>query len=73
MDERTARGNEITAGNGLKDKNGISISTEISERYDLEIDDAIIIDVAGEKISYIQSIREVNWKILAKFLCHWLP
>ena len=57
-------GNEITAGNWFEgSKNGISISTEISERYDLEIDDAIIIDVAGEKIeSYIQSIREVNWE-----------
>tara|TARA_Y100000816_G_scaffold133739_1_gene94515 strand:+ start:8346 stop:10784 length:2439 start_codon:yes stop_codon:yes gene_type:complete len=57
-------GNEIVAGNWFKEsKNGISISTEISERYDLKIDDAIVIDVAGEKIeSYIQSIREVNWE-----------
>tara|TARA_B100001113_G_scaffold58908_1_gene44438 strand:+ start:8388 stop:10826 length:2439 start_codon:yes stop_codon:yes gene_type:complete len=57
-------GNEIVAGNWFEEsKNGISISTEISERYDLKIDDVIIIDVAGEKIeSYVQSIREVNWE-----------
>ena len=57
-------GNEIVAGNWFEEsKNGISISTEISERYDLKIDDVIIIDLAGEKIeSYVQSIREVNWE-----------
>ena len=57
-------GNKIVAGNWFEEsKNGISISTEISERYDLKIDDVIIIDVAGEKIeSYVQSIREVNWE-----------
>jgi len=57
-------GNEIIAGNWFKDKeNGISISTEISEDYDLRINEEIVIDIAGEKIeSYIQSIREVNWE-----------
>ena len=57
-------GNEIISGNWFEDKeNGISISTEISEDYDLQINDEIVIDIAGEKIeSYIQSIREVNWE-----------
>jgi putative ABC transport system permease protein len=57
-------GNEIIAGNWFGDKeNGISISTEISEEYDLQINDELVIDIAGEKIeSHIQSIREVNWE-----------
>jgi putative ABC transport system permease protein len=57
-------GNEIIEGKWFKNKkNGISISSEISERYELKINDQIIIDIAGEKIeSYVQSIREVNWE-----------
>ena len=57
-------GNQIIKGNWFNKKNdGISISTEISERYDLKVNDELIIDVAGEKIeSYVQSIREVNWE-----------
>jgi putative ABC transport system permease protein len=57
-------GNEVIAGKWFKNKNnGISISSEISERYELLVDDQIVIDIAGKRIkSYIQSIREVNWE-----------
>ena len=56
--------NVIVAGSWFSDgKNGISISSEISERYDLRMNDHIVIDLAGKKVeSYIQSIREVNWE-----------
>ena len=56
--------NVILAGSWFSDgKNGISISSEISERYDLRMNDQIVIDLAGGKVeSYIQSIREVNWE-----------
>lgn len=56
--------NNIVAGSWFSDgKNGISISSEISERYDLRMNDQIVIDLAGGKVeSYIQSIREVNWE-----------
>ena len=56
--------NIILAGSWFSDsKNGISISSEISERYDLRMNDQIVIDLAGKKVeSYIQSIREVNWE-----------
>ena len=57
-------GNEVIAGKWFENKNnGISISSEISERYELMVDDQIVIDIAGKRInSYIQSIREVNWE-----------
>ena len=57
-------GNEIVAGTWFKEnENGISISSEISERYELELNDKIVIDIAGKRVdSYIQSIREVNWE-----------
>ena len=56
--------NEIVAGTWFKEnENGISISSEISERYELELNDKIVIDIAGNRVdSYIQSIREVNWE-----------
>ena len=57
-------GNEIVDGEWFENKkNGISISSEISERYELQVNDQIVIDIAGKKIeSFIQSIREVNWE-----------
>jgi len=57
-------GNEIVDGEWFESKkNGISISSEISERYELQVNDQIVIDIAGKKIeSFIQSIREVNWE-----------
>ena len=57
-------GNEVISGEWFaKENNGISISSEISERYDLKLKDEIVIDVAGRRInSFIQSIREVNWE-----------
>tara|TARA_A100001234_G_scaffold69532_1_gene61269 strand:+ start:570 stop:3047 length:2478 start_codon:yes stop_codon:yes gene_type:complete len=57
-------GNELVAGSWFQESgNGISISSEIAERYDLKLNDEILIDVSGRKIdSYIQSIREVNWE-----------
>ena len=42
--------------------NGVSISDEISERYELKLGDEIILKVNEELIeTYIQSIRTVNW------------
>ena len=57
-------GNNVVAGRWFDNKkNGISISSEISERYELQVNDQIIIDIAGKKFkSFIQSIREVNWE-----------
>ena len=57
-------GNEVIAGEWFaKENNGISISSEISERYDIKRKDENVIDVAGRRInSFIQSIREVNWE-----------
>ena len=57
-------GNKVVAGKWFDNKkNGISISSEISERYELQVNDQIIIDIAGKKFkSFIQSIREVNWE-----------
>ncbi len=57
-------GNQIVEGNWFGDnKNGISISSEISERYNLKLNDQISIEISGRLIeSYIQSVREVNWE-----------
>ena len=43
-------GNEVIAGEWFKNNNnGISISSEISERYDLQVNDQIVIDIADKK------------------------
>ena len=57
-------GNEIIEGEWFKNEDyGISISSEIAERYDLNISDEIIVDIAGRRIeTFIQSIRNVNWE-----------
>tara|TARA_B100001057_G_scaffold346103_1_gene347284 strand:- start:794 stop:3238 length:2445 start_codon:yes stop_codon:yes gene_type:complete len=57
-------GNQIIEGSWFgKEKNGISISNEISERYNLELKDKITIEISGKsRDSYVQSIREVNWE-----------
>ena len=39
-------GNEIVDGEWFENKkNGISISSEISERYELQVNDQIVIDI----------------------------
>ena len=44
-------------------KNGISISDQISERYDLQKNDEVIIQMEDGSIeTYIQSIRAVDWE-----------
>ena len=57
-------GNQILEGSWFgKEKNGISISNEISERYNLKLNDKITIEISGKsRDSYVQSIREVNWE-----------
>ena len=57
-------GNQIIEGSWFgKEKNGISISNEISERYNLKLNDKITIEISGKsRDSYVQSIREVNWE-----------
>ena len=64
MDGRLAEGNKIVSGEWFnKSTDGVSISIEIAERYNLKLNDKIEIDVAGKRISsFIQSIREVNWE-----------
>ena len=57
--------NEIVEGEWFQNdlKNGISISDEISERYDLYLNDEVIIQMEDGLIeTYIQSIRAVNWE-----------
>ena len=56
--------NELLAGEWFQEnkKNGISISDEINERYDLNIGDEVLIKINEELIqTYVQSIRTVNW------------
>jgi len=57
-------GNKIVEGAWFGDnKNGISISSEISERYNLKLNDQISIEISGRLVeTYIQSVREVNWE-----------
>ena len=57
-------GNQIIEGNWFGEKkNGISISSEIAERYGLKLNDKITVEISGiEKETYVQSIREVNWE-----------
>ena len=57
--------NEIVDGEWFQDnaRNGISISDEISERYDLKMNDEVIIQMEDGSIeTYIQSIRTVDWE-----------
>ena len=57
--------NEIVEGEWFQnDKlNGISISDDISERYNLKLNDNVIIQMEDGSIeTYIQSIRAVNWE-----------
>ena len=57
--------NKILKGEWFSDskKNGVSISEEISERYQLEVGDKIkVIFLDKEIITYIQSIRGVDWE-----------
>jgi putative ABC transport system permease protein len=57
-------GNKIVEGTWFgNNKNGISISSEISERYNLKLNDQISIEISGRLVeTYIQSVREVNWE-----------
>ena len=57
--------NEIVDGEWFQEgvKNGISISDQISERYDLQKNDEVIIQMEDGLIeTYIQSIRAVDWE-----------
>ena len=57
--------NEIVDGEWFQEgvKNGISISDQISERYDLQKNDEVIIQMEDGSIeTYIQSIRAVDWE-----------
>ena len=62
--EDLPEGNKIVSGEWFnQSSDGVSISIEIAERYNLKLNDEIEIDVAGKRISsFIQSIREVNWE-----------
>ena len=62
--EELPEGNKIVSGEWFnQSSDGVSISIEIAERYNLKLNDEIEIDVAGKRISsFIQSIREVNWE-----------
>ena len=62
--EDLPEGNKIISGEWFnQSSDGVSISIEIAERYNLKLNDEIEIDVAGKRISsFIQSIREVNWE-----------
>ena len=56
--------NVVSAGNWFTEDeiNGLSISSGISERYNLEIGEQIIIQMEDGAIeTFIQSIRTVNW------------
>ena len=57
--------NEIVEGEWFQNdkQNGISISDDISERYDLKLNDDVIIQMEDSSIeTYVQSIRAVNWE-----------
>ena len=57
--------NEIIDGEWFQEgvKNGISISDQISERYDLQKNDEVIIQMEDGSIeTYIQSVRAVDWE-----------
>ena len=47
----------------VEEENGISISDDISERYNLKMNDEVIIQMEDGSIeTYIQSIRTVDWE-----------
>ena len=57
--------NKIVDGEWFQEeeKNGISISDDISERYNLKMNDEVIIQMEDGSIeTYIQSIRTVDWE-----------
>ena len=57
--------NEIVDGEWFQEgvENGISISDEIAERYNLSMNDEVILQMEDGSIeTYIQSIRAVNWE-----------
>ena len=57
--------NEIIEGKWFQNdiQHGISISDEISERYNLQLNDEVIVQMEDGSIeTYIQSIRAVNWE-----------
>ena len=57
--------NKIVDGEWFQDEeeNGISISDDISERYNLKMNDEVIIQMEDGSIeTYIQSIRTVDWE-----------
>lgn len=57
--------NEIIEGEWFQNdiQHGISISDEISERYNLQLNDEVIVQMEDGSIeTYIQSIRAVNWE-----------
>ena len=57
--------NEIVDGEWFQEgvENGISISDEIAERYNLNMNDEVILQMEDGSIeTYIQSIRAVNWE-----------
>ena len=48
--DKLPEGNEVIAGKWFEN-NGISISSEISERYELQVNDQIVIDIAGKRFA----------------------
>ena len=56
--------NEVLLGEWFSGspQDGLSISYEISERYDLEVGQEVLVNLSNKKIrTYIQSVRNVNW------------
>jgi len=56
--------NQVLEGEWFSDgnKNGISVSDEISERYNLSVGDLVYLKVEDRSIkTFVQSIRAINW------------
>ena len=56
--------NKVLEGDWFSDesRNGISISDEISERYNLSVGDLVYLKVEDREIkTFVQSIRTINW------------
>ncbi len=56
--------NKVLEGNWFSNENvnGISISDEISERYNLDVGDIVLLKLENKNIkTFVQSIRTVNW------------
>ena len=56
--------NEVLLGEWFSGspQDGLSISFEISERYDLKVGQEVLVNLSNKKIrTYIQSVRNVNW------------